>query len=371
MACVYPNCSKAKWDHWNSGGVGDLCETHYQAIKDDLEKPINHVKAYDYTTYTEDYIRLYALMLNRELVLAQIKKLNNEMNQKVLLNTTGANSEFGKLSTALSYYETRCWFPNVHIVLVGLLAADDFLKIMKSGYIPKDVGAGATHGEFSHRLQWHAVMRIATNDFSTAKAAGWDHAPYELFVRLGEKPEIDRPVWGVIFDAQGQCGYRDPSSLNGDIRTSTDSNLGLIAPKLASTYRKRVAIDKIGDTYGFDQTKTPEYENELDGITDPKAKGQFQAKKSNEFHNAVLQPSYLKHKGFKVSTQEQALLDELHAVQNKSLPKRLKIFFQGTGYQQIMNGTALIRSDETALTPQQVSTRVNSCKSALCSEPFP
>ncbi len=75
------------------------------------------------------------------------------------------------LSKELRFYETQCWFGEQPKIFAGLLSSAEFLHAMANGYMVKDPGPGPQHGEFSHRLQWHVLMRVMTADFTVARTA--------------------------------------------------------------------------------------------------------------------------------------------------------------------------------------------------------
>lgn len=52
--------------------------------------------------------------------------------------------------------------------------------LLRHGYQFKDVAAGPYHGEYTHRLQWHAIMRAKGNNTLTLK-----NSPLEIFKSFG------------------------------------------------------------------------------------------------------------------------------------------------------------------------------------------
>ena len=43
--------------------------------------------------------------------------------------------------------------------IIGAIHPTDFMVLLKHGYAFKDVGAESAHGEFTHRLQWYAIIQ--------------------------------------------------------------------------------------------------------------------------------------------------------------------------------------------------------------------
>ena len=126
-----------------------------------------------------------------------------------------------KLSRALEYYEGYCWFPANRTLLGGLLSADDFFKSVKLGQ-NKDPGAGKMHGDQSHRIQWHVLMRVMTNDFTVVRAPGWHHSPLSLFFHLTQRQGV---IWGLLLDSQGNRGWGNPDNVKVAVLTSGHANL--------------------------------------------------------------------------------------------------------------------------------------------------
>jgi hypothetical protein len=227
MPCFFSNAScnfsAPPANGWVHGGGPDLCGVHYQELANEITK--NGALPFP-VALLNDYVKISVLMRDEATVLNQLSRLNTDMAAGGALDAgdrqlaDSGDRTYVKLSDALEYFEKKCWFPSVRMVLVGLLPGDDFLRLLRSGIPVKDVGAGANHGEFSHRLQWFAIMRIATNDFSRAKAPGWNTSPYDLYCSFGEGVALQRNLWGVLLDKQGAGDSRDPSRLDDRIRNS-------------------------------------------------------------------------------------------------------------------------------------------------------
>ena len=107
---------------------------------------------------------------------------------------------------------------------VGILTSETFLGMTSWGYQPKDPGAGVEHGEFSHRLQWNALM----TRFEQDKENGiiWDNTPFELFTMLGEIDEQaakneESSAWGLMMDSPGTSFDSDDTTVS-DVRRVRD-----------------------------------------------------------------------------------------------------------------------------------------------------
>jgi hypothetical protein len=150
--------------------------------------------------------------------------------------------DFVRLSRVLANYECYCFFRSNHVIFAGALSGGDFNFCLKQGLMPKDPGAGALHGDFSHRLQWHIVMRVITNNFHAPFTGNWQHSPFQLFCSLGAQPANQRRIWGAVFDAQGRPGFSDPSNLFSQVRRQfKDTPLGV---RLIASYTKRRTLER-------------------------------------------------------------------------------------------------------------------------------
>jgi hypothetical protein len=155
------------------------------------------------------------------------------------------------LSRALEYYEGYCWFPANRSMLTGLLAADGFFESLRLGF-NKDPGPGAKHGEQSHRLQWHAIMRAMTNDFDQPiyRAGGWKHSPLQLFYEftqgrgreagalktdLNTKEQSRSGAWNMAMDSQSNKGWGNPDRVMVDL---LQSRLELVKQAVARRVEK-------------------------------------------------------------------------------------------------------------------------------------
>lgn len=313
MPCFFNNAScnaLHTGNDWNAGAGANLCSFHYQQLSDEMT---NNGTIRFNQGYLNDYLKISLLMRDTGAVLNSLARLNTDMGAGGALAAAGlqmANTgPYVKISAALEYFENKCWFPSVHMVLVGLLPGDDFLRLLRSGIPVKDVGAGANHGEFSHRLQWFAIMRLATADFTIAKRPGWYSSPYNLYCSFGEGAALTRNVWGMVLDKQGAGDCRDPSYLDDQIRRSGLANL---AGKLSNVRNKRFqATTKIGD-FGSEQARK-EVAKKADGVNP--AKQQAFVKLGDNYSSQLMGAYYtmkrnIDIKNYKVQSQVSKVIEE-------------------------------------------------------------
>jgi hypothetical protein len=264
--CTNPYVTAVGW-----GFNAVVCRKHYNMVEllfelrpGTLAPKLNangtlinpHVPDFTYDAlYLADYVKLLAVMQNRAAVMACMQALSQELSRTIVRQKQTPDDlddrfktlkkqarGYIRISRALSYYEQLCFFPSNHVVFSGALTGANFNWALTQGFMPKDPGAGSEHGDFSHRLQWHAVMRIATNGFSTPHFAAWNKSPLDLFTSLGSGPALNRNLWGVIFDAQGRPHFSDPSNLFKDVKSSP--NLGPLQVEIDRSYNKRDKVQR-------------------------------------------------------------------------------------------------------------------------------
>lgn len=158
------------------------------------------------------------------------------------------------LSKELVHYEYRCWFGEQQKIFAGLLSGPEFLSAMANGYMVKDPGPGPNHGEFSHRLQWHMLMRVMTADFTVAKTAEWHSTPPELYCWTGTSG-----YWGAALEGAGQAGNGPGSPAWVDQRLRSDAVLSKTALGRAIDKRRNKRLEMLeliaqkAETYAFEK----------------------------------------------------------------------------------------------------------------------
>lgn len=221
MKCMYVGkeggCGNEGSHEWN---VGALCDAHYGLLAETyLDKKSIPSDVLD------DFLKVHVLLqFNVKQCLDCIDKLGQEMS--VAKRNAGNRNDprfsqdegdnYLKLSRALEYYEGYCWFPANRTMFTNILRPEDFYTHVKYG-LNKDPGAGASHGDQSHRIQWHAIMRCMTNNFTKPVAAGWNHSPLGLFYEYTQGSGKDTGAWAKSMDLQANKGWGSPDNIWGSI----------------------------------------------------------------------------------------------------------------------------------------------------------
>jgi Family of unknown function (DUF5636) len=200
------------------------CEYHFEEeLKKLAEKMPGRINTKD--TFLRDYTKLYLLMTTRkgqEEVLSRLEKLGGHMGKRRVQRKREQVAEitYVKLSVILQEYEAMAWFPPSNEVFLGFLPGFNFQNSIAKGIMAKDPGAGVNHGDFTHRLQWHAIISVITGEFTKTKLAGWTHTPIELYTNLGSATFQAGNLWFRLFDDASQPDFRSPDILHAEVRNS-------------------------------------------------------------------------------------------------------------------------------------------------------
>jgi hypothetical protein len=209
--CLIRDCTNKKENLIGDWHLTDrLCETHYLKIKNYLTS--NDRYAIE-PGLLSDYIGLKAMMIEQKTVMSHLRALASEVHSAVQMQkkspqdwddrfrTSRPDRGYVRLSRVLENYEGYCWFPACHRIFVAGLSGEDFYWYIAHGFMVKDPGPDTRHGDFTHRYQWHAVMRHLTEGFTKPKGGGfWLSSPLDLFTSLGKSPAKEAGIWGKIFD---------------------------------------------------------------------------------------------------------------------------------------------------------------------------
>jgi hypothetical protein len=244
MPCAY---SKHKAGEQGSdnlvslGNVGELCRPCRVLIRKVLTTQNDAIVDSNIQGYLEDYIRMYVVLSSETIFQDKIARFGNAI-------AADRRGRRRGLSYHLKRFETRCHFPDIEVIPTGVLSFDEFYDMIARGVMWKDVGAGLNHGLYAHRLQWHVLLAVITSDFTVARAAGWDHGGYDLFVSMGEQGRQFN-IWGKMFDNSGTNCFRAPEYVEGNISVPT------VSRRIDDKYAKYHAAFKNIEKYAFDKAR--------------------------------------------------------------------------------------------------------------------
>jgi hypothetical protein len=261
MKCTKAGCKDDVMDNSENWGWGILrCAKHFDG---DARAKFRDHSRLDHD-FKDDYFRL-ALMLEkkdgviRDSMLALGRELSHEQKRALANHNYADMNKYGyvRFSAILAKYENMCWFPPSHHVFLGFAFPENFHAMLKQGILAKDPGAGPKHGDFSHRLQWHAVSRVITNNFTTPKRVGWNHTPLELLSSFGSDWAVGANAWASVFEKNYFWG--NPDALNAELQKT---EYGLLHEQISRRTQKRFRQYRDADPGGpgyADDLKTDRY----------------------------------------------------------------------------------------------------------------
>lgn len=203
--------------------------------------------------YLKDYVRLYTVITDRTLVRECLTELDKVISSKS--HNVSAETNWLRFSSVLSHFERKCWFQEDVLLPMGLLDGHVFYSYIRRGYVLKDYGAGVKHGEFTHRLQWHVLMRVITDGFTRPFRKGWDHSPLELYVSLGMKQ--NQGVWFQLLDQPGDGDFDHPDSFHQWVLNSGLGNI-VAAVSKRETKRREAFVKAIHEYIRKEKISVPE-----------------------------------------------------------------------------------------------------------------
>lgn len=248
MPCVGRGCNKPLVFAINTHGMEiGYCDTH-------IKSPRRYVGLKE-DDAPNDFLKLHALLNSNQLFTKLMKDFSNEVSRaekKRQGKSTWFNREkIGiKLNYSLSRYEGLCWFGTQPKIMSGLLTAQEFKNSIMNGYMVKDPGPGADHGEYSHRLQWHFIMRVMTSKFSQPKTSDWDWTPLRLYSETIKNANFAAGTgnfWGALLEGNMNTGVKacagDPAWVNQQFRDHDVLKTTSFGETLTRRYNRRIAME--------------------------------------------------------------------------------------------------------------------------------
>jgi hypothetical protein len=311
-----------------------VCQGHWDAIRTNLTEVKDHGIA---PALFDDYARIYVLMEERETVRACMRELASELgdlrsklanNSHQAFRPTHAGDGFLNLSAALAKYEAYCWFPPSHELFVGQLSNEQFNSYVARGLMAKDPGAGVNHGDFTHRLQWHAIARIVTQRFTRPKSDVWAHTPLELYTSMGGALAVTHRIWFQLLDDNGSDRFRSPDIFHWELR---NGRYGILSINVGRRFEKRfreVASqlneeDKVGKRR---VTATAEFKT-FGGRALGAAANAYAERKREKFHVVGNAPVIVRQPAAIGPTIEERLTNSRSSLQQEELDSRQSVAY--------------------------------------------
>lgn len=204
--------------------------------------------------FEADFDAMKHIVDDRATMIALLVPLADEIDQELKGGTPPTGKQiYDKLLELLTRYETMLGFQPVSVIPLGILPGETFVRLIGEGHVLDDYGAGIVHGEATHRLQWHALARVMTKNFTSPrkKTEGWNHTPFELYQRMNQPPFSNyrsgagASKWGSILDrgvTSTDTSYGLPGTMNRDMLESAGGEQGL--HNLAGRFMKQPEVNK-------------------------------------------------------------------------------------------------------------------------------
>ncbi|MCB9891217.1 MAG: hypothetical protein H6833_06200 [Planctomycetes bacterium] len=202
--------------------------------------------------------RLFLLVTDPQRVQELLQPLNERVKELLPQGRAPEPRDYTRaLSAALTELEGRHGFARAKILPLGILPPEVFHQLPALGYAAKDPGAGIEHGEFSHRLQWAAIMQSFEQSLRPASTGDgrettWARTPFELYTGIGARDlaaglhdSEPKSLWAHLVDQQGigaDQGYRQPDEVTEQFRgigSSPQHPLYEIGKAVEVRYQKR------------------------------------------------------------------------------------------------------------------------------------
>lgn len=175
----------------------------------------------DQTMVKEGLQRLESA-LDKELLLIRMEREN--LGQKVDEKFGTSEAKFHKvLKRVLEKEEGKYGFnaaegtlkEKVRVTLTGIVPMEDFNKLLKMGYHWKDPGAGTSHGEYAHRIQWYIYTTSSASNGSHSLELFKAMANQECLTKIktfGGDGEKEITMWDFILDCFMKSEVNTPES---------------------------------------------------------------------------------------------------------------------------------------------------------------
>lgn len=154
------------------------------------------------------------------------------------------DSDFQKLLTkSLSKFERAHSFvvPDKPPVFAGFVFGNVFKETVKARMHFKDVGAGARHGEYTHRIQWYVLTKAGALTSVNPSDAGHVYGGIHRWLnkRRSDRQQLIQ-LWNYMFDmaadAVDETDFRSPERFNDWLTGPADEN---VCPLLRGFLRSR------------------------------------------------------------------------------------------------------------------------------------
>lgn len=164
----------------------------------------------DLAAYLPDFTTIQDFLTDNAAVVQELAELNRNLTPRREADPCK------KLWAELMEKEQRWRFSSTLAILTGQLQPHEFFDCLRNGYPIKDPGAGRSHGEYSHRIQWYMIAQ--------RKQAGrfrLSHEVIDIYKTLGDARFLsdggDSSPWVQLADSMTATNCTSPEWLNLEV----------------------------------------------------------------------------------------------------------------------------------------------------------
>lgn len=164
----------------------------------------------DLAAYLPDLTTIQGFLTDNTAVVQELTELNRNLTPRREADPCK------KLWAELMEKERRWGFSSTLAILTGELQPHEFFDCLRNGYPLKDPGAGRSHGEYSHRIQWYMIAQ--------RKQAGrfrLSHDVIDIYKTLGDARFLsdggNSSPWVQLADSTTASNCTSPEWLNLEV----------------------------------------------------------------------------------------------------------------------------------------------------------
>lgn len=167
-------------------------------------------------SWVADFRQIQNYLENKPLFLKYLLPLAQTLTETT---SEGDISHLVALKAGLAELETEVGFSGVAEIPLKILPLEDFLNLMREGYVVDDFGVGLQHGELTHRLHWYSIIKAYQSG-----QLNLNHPPIEVYKAINlprfAQGRDGSSIWAELFDQSVSASadnYCDGGTLNRDL----------------------------------------------------------------------------------------------------------------------------------------------------------
>ncbi len=166
--------------------------------------------------WVDDFRRVQNYLKTKPIFLKHLLPLAQTLSEMVSKDKI---TKLAALKAALAEVEEAAGFSGVAEIPLEILPIEDFLNLMREGYVVDDFGVGLQHGELTHRIHWYSIIKAYQS-----QQLKLNHPPIEVYKAINQprfaQGRDGNSVWAELFDQSVTASadnYCDGGTLNRDL----------------------------------------------------------------------------------------------------------------------------------------------------------